>query len=102
VAKKIRYSAIDGRTTRHSTYEVSQRMRKRVEEIFAQPHCVDSVREPSTSFLTPRRCYLSYLFQNKLLQVVLEAESWLRRVGIAPTFSAEDRMNFMRGFSAAC
>jgi len=56
----------------------------------------------SSSFLTPRRCYLSYLFQNKLLQVVLEAESWLRRVGIAPIFSAEDRMNFMRGFSAAC
>jgi len=34
VAKKIRYSAIDGRTSRHPTYEVSQRMRKRVEEIF--------------------------------------------------------------------
>jgi hypothetical protein len=32
VAKKIRYSAIDGRTTLHATYQVSQRMRKRVED----------------------------------------------------------------------
>ena len=28
------YSAIDGRTTRHPGYRVSQRIRKRVEEIF--------------------------------------------------------------------
>ena len=33
VARK-HYSAIDGRTTRHSGYRVSQRIRKRVEEIF--------------------------------------------------------------------
>ena len=33
VARK-QYSAIDGRTTRHSGYRVSQRIRKRVEEIF--------------------------------------------------------------------
>jgi hypothetical protein len=59
---------------------------------------------PSKGFLTPRRCYLSYLFRNKLLQVILEAASWLRpsRVGIATIFSAGDRMTFMRGFSAAC
>jgi IS5 family transposase len=140
VARKVRDSAIDGRTSRHLTYQVSQHLRKRVEEIFGwlktvgmtrkvrhrglpkgglefhlrlgrlqpgadtQPHCVDSMREPSTGFLTPRRCYFSYLFQNKLLQVVLEAASWLRppRIGIAPIFSAEDRMTFMGGFSAAC
>jgi transposase len=34
VAAKDRGSAIDGRTTRHAGYEISQRMRKRVEEIF--------------------------------------------------------------------
>jgi IS5 family transposase len=34
VAQKSRYSAIDGRTTRHAGYQVSQRARKRVEEIF--------------------------------------------------------------------
>lgn len=34
IAQKIRYSAIDGRVTRHATYQVSQRKRKRVEEIF--------------------------------------------------------------------
>jgi hypothetical protein len=33
-AWKIRYSAIDGRTSRHRTYQVSQQLRKRVEEIF--------------------------------------------------------------------
>ena len=34
VAQKVRFSAIDGRVTRHDGYETSQRKRKRVEEIF--------------------------------------------------------------------
>ena len=34
VARKRRHSAIDGRTVRHTGYAVSQRIRKRVEEIF--------------------------------------------------------------------
>ena len=34
VARKRRHSAIDGRTVRHTSYAVSQRIRKRVEEIF--------------------------------------------------------------------
>lgn len=37
VARNLRTpggSAIDGRTTRHSGYEISQRRRKRIEEIF--------------------------------------------------------------------
>ena len=34
VAAKVRYSAVDGRTTRHDGYAISQRKRKRVEEIF--------------------------------------------------------------------
>jgi IS5 family transposase len=34
VAQKAKYSAIDGRVTRHGGYAVSQRVRKRVEEIF--------------------------------------------------------------------
>jgi transposase len=33
-AKNATYSMIDGRTTRHAGYEISQRKRKRVEEIF--------------------------------------------------------------------
>ena len=45
VAKKIRYSAVDGRTTRHPTYEVSQRMRKRVEEIFGWLKTVGMTRK---------------------------------------------------------
>jgi transposase len=34
VAAKVRYSAIDGRTTRHESYAVSQRKRKLIEEAF--------------------------------------------------------------------
>ena len=34
VAQKVKYSAIDARTTRQAGYAVSQRIRKRVEEIF--------------------------------------------------------------------
>lgn len=34
VARKDKGSAINGRTTRHEGYRVSQRIRKRVEEIF--------------------------------------------------------------------
>ena len=34
VAAKIKHSAIDGRTTCHETYRVSQRIRKRIEEAF--------------------------------------------------------------------
>jgi transposase len=34
VAQKARYSAIDGRTTRHESYRTSQRIRKRIEEGF--------------------------------------------------------------------
>ena len=48
MAKKIRYSAIDGRTTRHLTYMVSQRMRKRVEEIFGWLKTVGMTRRSDT------------------------------------------------------
>lgn len=34
VATKVKGSAIDGRTTRHAGYAVSQRIRKRIEEVF--------------------------------------------------------------------
>ena len=34
VASKVKGSAIDGRTTRHAGYAVSQRIRKRIEEAF--------------------------------------------------------------------
>ena len=39
-----RRSAIDGRTTRHPGYEVSQRIRKRVEEIFGWMKTVGGFR----------------------------------------------------------
>ena len=34
VAQKVRWSAIDGRTTRHAGYHISQRKRKLVEQVF--------------------------------------------------------------------
>jgi hypothetical protein len=34
VAAKVTGSAINGRTTRHAGYAVSQRIRKRIEEVF--------------------------------------------------------------------
>lgn len=45
IAQKIRYSAIDGRTTQHSGYEVSQRKRKRVEEIFGWLKTIGMMRK---------------------------------------------------------
>ena len=38
-------SAIDGRTTRHKGYEISQRIRKRVEEIFGWTKTVANFRK---------------------------------------------------------
>jgi hypothetical protein len=40
-----RGSAIDGRTTRHPGYEISQRIRKRVEEIFGWMKTVANFRK---------------------------------------------------------
>ena len=34
IAAKVRHSAVDGRTTRHASYAVSQRKRKLIEEAF--------------------------------------------------------------------
>jgi hypothetical protein len=42
---KGRRSAIDGRTTRHAGYEVSQRKRKRIEEIFGWMKTVGGMRK---------------------------------------------------------
>jgi IS5 family transposase len=42
---KTRSSAIDGRTTRHAGYAVSQRKRKRVEEIFGWIKTVGLMRK---------------------------------------------------------
>jgi len=44
-AKQEGYSAIDGRTTRHVTYRISQRCRKKVEEIFGWLKTVGLMRK---------------------------------------------------------
>jgi DDE family transposase len=45
VAQKRRGSAVDGRTTRHVTYAVSQRLRKLVEQIFGWIKTVGLLRK---------------------------------------------------------
>lgn len=44
VAQK-KYSAIDGRTTRHEGYQISQKIRKRVEEIFGWMKTIGGIRK---------------------------------------------------------
>lgn len=45
VARKTRFSAIDGRTTRHAGYRASQRIRKRIEEAFGWMKTVGGMRK---------------------------------------------------------
>ena len=45
VAQKKRGSAVDGRTTRHAGYEISQRVRKRVEEIYGWMKTIGLMRK---------------------------------------------------------
>ena len=55
-----RSSAIDGRTTRHEGYEVSQRKRKRVEEVFGWLKTVAAMRK--TKFRGPDRVGWMFTF----------------------------------------
>ena len=45
VAQKVRWSAIDGRTTRHAGYHVSQRKRKLVEQVVGWMKTVGGLRK---------------------------------------------------------
>ena len=45
VAQKVRWRAIDGRTTRHAGYHVSQRKRKLVEQVFGWMKTVGGLRK---------------------------------------------------------
>lgn len=45
IAQKVKYSAIDARTTRHPGYAISQQKRKRVEEIFGWLKTVGMLRK---------------------------------------------------------
>lgn len=45
VAQKVRFSAIDGRTTRHAGYGVSQQKRKLVEQVFGWLKTVGGLRK---------------------------------------------------------
>jgi transposase len=45
IAAKAKYGAIDGRTTRHPGYAISQRKRKRIEEVFGWMKTVATLRK---------------------------------------------------------
>ena len=45
VAGKLKHSAIDGRTTRHSGYEASQKVRKRIEQVFGWLKTIGGLRK---------------------------------------------------------
>jgi hypothetical protein len=45
VAQKDKGTAIDGRTTRHEGYRISQRIRKRIEEIFGWLKTIGCLRK---------------------------------------------------------
>jgi transposase len=45
VAQKVRYSAVDGRTTRHAGYAISQRKRKLIEQVFGWMKTVGGLRK---------------------------------------------------------
>ena len=47
MAAKANGSAIDGRTTRHAAYKVSQVIRKRIEEVFGWTKSAAGLRKPA-------------------------------------------------------
>lgn len=60
VASKDKNSAVDGRTTRHAGYEISQVIRKRVEESFGWIKTIGNLRQ--TKFRGLEKVNLSFLF----------------------------------------
>lgn len=60
VAQKHRHSAIDGRTTRHAGYGVSQRIRKRIEEAFGWIKTIAGLRK--TRFIGRTRTDWAFTF----------------------------------------
>lgn len=60
VARKKKGSAIDGRTTRHETYKISQRIRKRIEETFGWIKDVAGLRK--SRFVGRERTAFSFTF----------------------------------------
>ncbi len=45
VAQKVNGSSLDARTVRHATYAVSQRKRKRIEEVFGWAKTIGGLRK---------------------------------------------------------
>ena len=60
VARKARFSTIDGRTTRHRSYGQSQRIRKRIEEAFGWIKTIAGLRK--TRFIGRAKTALAFTF----------------------------------------
>jgi transposase len=81
VARKKKYSAIDGRTTRHTGYQLSQQKRKRVEEIFGWLKTVAMLRKTRHKGL--RRVGWVFAF-------AASAYNLVRMRNLVPAFSSAD------------
>jgi hypothetical protein len=58
VASKVKHSAVDGRTTRHAAYAVSQRKRKLIEEAFGWAKTIAGIGRVKVRGLTRvRHCF---------------------------------------------
>jgi len=60
VARKARYSALDGRTSRHRSYAASQRIRKRIEETFGWIKTIAGLRK--TRFIGREKTDFAFTF----------------------------------------
>ena len=86
-----RRSAVDGRTTRHEGYAVSQRKRKRVEEVFGWMKTVALQRK--TRFRGPDRIGWMFTFAAAAYNLVRISTSWRRPSG-SSSFSCQACVSF--------
>jgi len=85
IAVKLKGSALDGRTTRHAGYAVSQRISKRIEETFGWDKTVGTAAK--THAARHRPCWLPVHPQHGRLQILPDSQTArrLRREGESAT-----------------
>jgi transposase len=78
IARRIKYSALDGRSTRHTAYAISQKVRKRVEQAFGWMKSIGNLRQ--TKMRGIRRVMWAFQFTAAAYNLVR-----LRSLIMAPT-----------------
>jgi transposase len=70
VASKVKYSALDGRTTRHAAYATSQRKRKLIEEAFGWANTIAGVAKVKVRGLARvRHCFTLAMIAYNLIRM---------------------------------